>query len=230
MHTSNVYSEINPLLKESIVIEALANILPALRGLRCLKALFPLAFLLSTPSKASLENRLPEDVPQYLGEEVVIYQKATLHTLYTKECAPANKEVAVCYEGSPGSCSCCLSKKEQKPLNGNDMANEQRPNPTEVRRTVQNLQYALQNKQQATATKPVIVTKPVVCDSKYDDVHCVNELKEFISERLPRLLLSLKSCNYSPEKIMEVANNSLKSYTDRLTSRDIETLRSEGLI
>jgi DNA-binding transcriptional ArsR family regulator len=194
---SNIYS-LNPELRRPEIIEDLASILPALRGLLCLSFLLPLA-IVCKPSSRTLSQ---ESCGQYKTRNYLSLKtplKLTVET--TKKGA---QEDRVHEEGSR------IVKNRENEESGEALQRERR----------------YQELRQSATTFTEL--KHLNQSPTYVDEVKVREYKEFMAERLPRLIESVRSLALPDAKKIEILSKQIDAYRESLHFKDRERLRNEG--
>lgn len=194
---SNIYS-LNPELRRPDIIEELASVLPALRGLLCLSFLLPLALV----CKPSTRTPSQESCGQYKTRNYLnLKTPLNLTVETTKKDA---QEDRVLEEGS------------------RIVKNRENEEPGEALQRERHYQELRRSALTFTELKHLNQSPTYVNEVK------VREYKEFMEERLPRLIESVRSLSLPDGKKIEIISKQIDAYRESLHFKDRERLRNEG--
>ncbi|MGD0331180.1 MAG: hypothetical protein ABSB40_12195 [Nitrososphaeria archaeon] len=200
INNSNIYG-LNPELRRPEIIDELAAILPALRGLLCLSFLIPIVALCNSASRQSM----PDTGAQYKKEVIINASALSLYRETTKKYGLVSTPVW----HPEGTAQNRASIKEH-------------PDPERILKQEGLSQDSIESAVQFLAQMKTRTT------SRYVNEQTAREFKEFCDQRLSRLIESIGKLALAPDKKAEIIERQLQSYKDRLHFKDCIALRQEG--
>ena len=225
INNSNIYS-INPALRDPYIIDQLASVLPALRGLLCLSILIPLTTIYEAPSRRCAQKF----GVQYKKEEDLNVQSKckTVYLSTKKEGLLGTREAQ-----APDAFKKYEKREELKgDLRSQDIVQSalvcynKAYSPHKQCESNAMAMYKLGDLVESTLQ--IDMQKFCAETGHYNNNKAAREFKEFVTERLPRLKESLASLDLTSAKKSEIVQRQLQSYIDNLNLDDRLLLRSEG--
>lgn len=231
INNSNIYS-LNPELRNPSILEELASVLPALRGVLCLSILIPMAAI----CKPATRRCLPENGVQYnIKEDLNKTKRNVSNTLTTKkedisyDRSFKNRKYRKEQELKVDMHNQMLAQNHHKSYNYTYKAEIQtQGNSVAMYRLRDKLIDTVYDVGVRSGHIDVESIKNRTHATVYENNATVFEFKEFITERLPRLKESIAQLDLTPAKKEEIINRQLQVYRDRLHFKDCLQLRAEG--
>lgn len=248
---SNVYSLAQWIRQESI-IDQLADILPGLRNLLCLTILMPTAMWYHSRANAGQQEfgalyyiRSYEDLKCMHAlehKDTVSEDKSITNEAQKKKddalqwlLAEIEKNTKKLQQESCESPTMQAVIVDKKPLSShNKIASEDQKTILQEESTNPMAMYRLRDLViNATADIGLRrgflqVKEPDIPNNVYEKPRAVFEFKEFVRDRLPRVIDDVNALSLPEEKRKEIIKNQLRIYQDSLTANDCLQLRCEG--
>jgi DNA-binding Lrp family transcriptional regulator len=213
INNSNIYG-LNPELRRPGIIDELALVLPALRGLLCLSFLIPLTMICQPAARQSFQN----NGGQYKKDVYINAGALSLYLETTKR---------VCRHPEAPASDSTGFQEHQEPAKR--MEHHQPFKPAEF--------AALLAKEIEELKQKNSIQKQVQGATQFDNRSTSNgyvneqtarEFKEFCDERLTKLIESVRKLALVPEREAEIIDRQLQCYKDRLHFKDCAKLRALG--